>query len=92
MVVVSKGFFFLITSIHDVKEAPWTPTFSLGVVALGGISVGELESVRFIATCGKTIGVATLVAWSLTFFADLALALRSWLVRRVSRRHVVRAR
>jgi hypothetical protein len=31
VVVLSKGFFFLVTSIHGVKNVPWTPTFSLGV-------------------------------------------------------------
>lgn len=49
-----------------VRLAPWPPTFSTAVFALGGLATGAMFHAHAITMIGKAAGFATLALWAIT--------------------------
>ncbi len=56
--------------------APWPPTFSTGVYALGAGQVGRLLQLPSITTVGDLTGLATVALWAATTGLHALAAIR----------------
>lgn len=57
------------------EPAPWTPTFSTAVFALGALATAAMTGASPITTIGKLAGAATLTLWVATTALNVARAL-----------------
>jgi hypothetical protein len=57
---------FLISKRPVMRNVPWPPAFSSGVLALGTIGTGVALHLPLIASIGKGVGIATLILWTIT--------------------------
>ncbi|HEX6451569.1 MAG TPA: hypothetical protein VF060_19155, partial [Trebonia sp.] len=64
--IVVQSVRFLARKRPVMRNIPWPPAFSSGVIALGTIGAGAALHTLVITTVGKGAGIATLIVWTVT--------------------------
>lgn len=80
--VVILGVRFLACTCRFRAAAPWPPTFSTAVFALGGLWAGKVFHSQVFHGIGVVAGVATLAFWLVTVVWNVGVWVRRW--RRVA--------